>query len=215
MSHLLCLLRWNQFSLLVTRGSGASKHMTPSTDRMTNIQPHKGKVFIGDNSTIPIHSEGSLELLLDGKGGYLSSRVFYVPHLGFHLMSVSEICKLGMRVIFDEYTVSIQDKATGKEVKGGSVENGVYKLHAMSSILNSPVGDLWHYRFGHLNFDALWQAFRDQLVTGLPDVGARLRQCSSCLRGKQHREDIPLASSKRATELLDLVHSDLCGPMQT
>ena len=195
--------------------SGASKHMTPSTDRMTNIQPHKGKVFIGDNSTIPIHSEGSLELLLDGKGGYLSSRVFYVPQLGFHLMSVSEVCKLGMRVIFDEYTVSIQDKATGKEVRGGSVENGVYKLHAVSSISNSPVGDLWHYRFGHLNFDALRQAFRDQLVTGLPDVGARLRQCISCLRGKQHREAIPLAYSRRATELLELVHSDLCGPMQT
>ena len=37
-------------------------------------------------------------------------------------------------MIFDEYTVSIQDKATGKEVRGGSVENGVYKLHAMSSL---------------------------------------------------------------------------------
>ena len=44
--------------------------------------------------------------------------MFYVPQLGFHLMSVSEVCKLGMRVIFDEYTVSIQDKATGKVVRG-------------------------------------------------------------------------------------------------
>ena len=135
--------------------SGASKHMTPSTDQMKNLRPHIGKVYIGDNSTIPIHSEGSLEVLSDGKGGYLSSRVYYVPKLGYHLMSVSELCKLGMRVIFDEYTVSIQDKATGKEVRGGSVENGVYKLHAMSSVQNSPVGDLWHYRFGHMKNDAL------------------------------------------------------------
>lgn len=87
--------------------SDASKHMTPSTDRMTHLRPHVGKVYIGDNNTIPIHSEGSLEVLSDGKGGYLSSRVYYVPKLGYHLMSVSELCKLGMRVIFDEYTVSI------------------------------------------------------------------------------------------------------------
>ena len=80
-----------------------------------------------------------------------------MPKLGYHLMSVSELCKLGMRVIFDEYPVSIQDKATGKEVRGGSVENGVYKLHALSSIQNPPVGDLWHSPFGHMNNYALRQ----------------------------------------------------------
>ena len=85
----------------------------------------------------------------------------------------------------------------------------------MSSVQNSPVGDLWHYRFGHMNNDALRQAFRDNLVHGLPDVGARQRQCISCLRGKQHREAIPKVSTRRASELLELVHSDLCGPMQT
>ena len=65
-----------------------------------------------------------------------------------------------MRVIFDEYTISIKYKATGKEVKGGSVENGVYKLHATSSIKNSLIGDLWHYRFGHMKNDALRQGRR-------------------------------------------------------
>ena len=66
--------------------SGASKHMTPSKHLMTDLKSHKGGVIIGDNSVIPIHSEGSLEIIPDGKGGYLSSRVFYVPDLGYHLM---------------------------------------------------------------------------------------------------------------------------------
>ena len=95
------------------------------------------------------------------------------------------------------------------------VENGVYKLHAMSSVLNSPVADLWHYKFGNMNFDALRQAFRDQLVEGLPDVGARQRKCISCLHEKQHREAILKASNRHASELLKLVHSGPCGPMQT
>ena len=139
-----------------------------------------------------------------------------MPNLGYHLMSVSEVCKLGMRVIFDENTVSIQKKSSGKEVRGDSVENGVYKLHALSSVQNVPVGELWHYRFGHINVDALRQAFQDQfwwmvcqmLVHGNGNV-------FSCLRGKQHREAIPKVSSGRASELLELVHTDLCGPMQT
>lgn len=95
------------------------------------------------------------------------------------------------------------------------MENGVYKLHAMSSVQNSPVGDLWHYRFGHMNNDALRQAFQDRLVDGLPDVGARQRQCISRLHGKHHHEAIPKVSTRRASKLLELVHSDLCGPMQT
>ena len=114
--------------------SGASRHMTPSMDFMTDLEPRDGLVYTRDNFTIPVHSEGTLELLSDGKGGFISSRVSYVPKLGYHLMSVSELCKLGMRVIFEESTVSIQDKASGREVRRGSVENGVYKLDAIDSV---------------------------------------------------------------------------------
>ena len=94
--------------------SGASKHMTPSKHLMTDLKTHKGEVIIGDNFVIPIHSEGMLEIIKNGKGGYDSSQVFYVPNLGYHLMSVSELCKLGMRVVFDENTVSILEKFIGK-----------------------------------------------------------------------------------------------------
>lgn len=45
-------------------------------------------------------------------------------------MADSELRKLVIRVVFDEYTVSIQ----GNEVKGGSMEHGVYKLHGQSSV---------------------------------------------------------------------------------
>lgn len=68
---------------------------------------------------------------------------------------------------------------------------------------------------GTSDLDALRQAFRDQLVSGLPDGGARQGQCISCLLEKQHCEAIPKASTRCASELLELVHSDLCGPMQT
>lgn len=117
--------------------SGASKHMTPITDDMTDLRPHLGTVCIGDNSSIPIHSEGSLDVLPDGNGGFVSSKVYHVPQLGYHLLSVSELCHLGMKVVFEKYTVSIQDQLTGKEIRGGSLEHGVYKLHGLSSAKSS------------------------------------------------------------------------------
>ncbi|MCO5604027.1 hypothetical protein L7F22_058184 [Adiantum nelumboides] len=68
--------------------SGASRHMTPSKDGLQHLRPMQGKIFIGDNSTIPIQGVGSLPLIPDGKGGSHSSEVLYAPHLGYHLLSV-------------------------------------------------------------------------------------------------------------------------------
>ena len=39
--------------------------------------------------------------------------------------------------------------------------------------------------------------------------------CSSCQMGKQHKEPLPENSIWRASERLQLVHIDVCGPKQT
>jgi len=39
--------------------------------------------------------------------------------------------------------------------------------------------------------------------------------CEGCILGKQHRESFPSGKSIRAKAPLEIVHSDLCGPMQT
>ena len=52
------------------------------------------------------------------------------------------------------------------------------------------------------------------MVTGPPEVGVGQSTCTSCIKGKQHREPFPKQASRRAHEPLALVHIDLCGPMQ-
>ena len=50
-------------------------------------------------------------------------------------------------------------------------EGGIYRLKdisALSSYLFLSVGDLWHARFGHLNNEYLRQAFKKNMVLGLP-----------------------------------------------
>ena len=52
-----------------------------------------------------------------------------------------------------------------------------------------------------------------QMVDGFPIVEASKKVCSSCVIGKQHRDSFPKKSLWRATKLLQLVHSDICGPI--
>ena len=52
------------------------------------------------------------------------------------------------------------------------------------------------------------------MVRGLPLIKKPDSLCEGCILGKQHRESFPSGKSIRAKAPLEIVHSDLCGPMQ-
>jgi transposase InsO family protein len=51
------------------------------------------------------------------------------------------------------------------------------------------------------------------MVKGLPQIEESDERCVSCLAGKQHRDSIPKQANWRASAKLELVHSDICGPI--
>lgn len=53
------------------------------------------------------------------------------------------------------------------------------------------------------------------MVTGLPLLESSNQLCEACVLGKQHRDPFAVGKSRRATQPLQLVHSDICGPMET
>ena len=53
------------------------------------------------------------------------------------------------------------------------------------------------------------------MVKGLPLIEKSDILCEGYILGKQHREKFPSGKSIRAKAPLEIVHSDLCGPMQT
>ena len=69
----------------------------------------------------------------------------------------------------------------------------------------------WHSRLGHVGLSNLKQMVDKDMVIGMPRFGVEKETCITCLRGKQIRMSFPQASSYRATEVLELVHGDLCG----
>jgi hypothetical protein len=52
------------------------------------------------------------------------------------------------------------------------------------------------------------------MVKGLPIFKDQIPPCESCILGKHKRTNFP-QSSNQAKQHLELVHTELCGPMQT
>ncbi|CAL9021568.1 unnamed protein product [Prunus brigantina] len=53
------------------------------------------------------------------------------------------------------------------------------------------------------------------MVLGLPEIKATSHVCEGCTFGKHCREPFPKEATSRAASPLELVHTDVCGPMQT
>ena len=70
-------------------------------------------------------------------------------------------------------------------------------------------------RYGHLHFGGLELLQNKQMVKGLPSIEQPAGSCESCILGKHHREKFISRVSNRPKEPLELVHTDLCGQMQT
>lgn len=72
----------------------------------------------------------------------------------------------------------------------------------------------WHRRFGHLNYVGLKMLQDKEMVLGLPRLDNFGDVCEGCATGKAHREAFDKNEVWRASQPLELVHSDVYGPMQ-
>lgn len=66
---------------------------------------------------------------------------------------------------------------------------------------------------GHLYYASLQLLHKIDMVIGLPKITVKDGFCELCIMGKQHREPFLKKKSWRAKEKLELVHSDIYGPM--
>ena len=75
--------------------------------------------------------------------------------------------------------------------------------------------NLWNQRFSHLNLQDLMLLQRKGMVDGLPVFHSVQFDCDGCALGKMHREEFHLHVNRKERDILELVHTDICGPMQT
>ncbi|KAE8732649.1 hypothetical protein F3Y22_tig00001818pilonHSYRG00071 [Hibiscus syriacus] len=98
----------------------------------------------------------------------------------------------------------------GHRQNSGNQSNERARRHGTSL---SDQMQLWHFRYGHLGFGGLQTLKWKNMVVGLPQFSCPTNVCEECVLSKQHRESFPKGKSERARNLLEIVHSDICGPI--
>ncbi|CAG4978543.1 unnamed protein product [Colias eurytheme] len=139
-----------------------------------------------------------------------------LTYLATNLLSVSQLISKGNKVSFSDSSCSIYNK-NNELVATAILKNGVYKVNLENQeFLAASVvsGVTWHRRLGHINKDYLNQmktAVQGMSFDEKLDIGKS--SCATCCEGKQCR--LPFKStSHRSSDLLDIVHTDICGPME-
>jgi transposase InsO family protein len=117
--------------------------------------------------------------------------------------------------------MKIFHKEKGLIMETAMTHNRMFTVHArytpkelkcFSSLITDQT-DLWHCRYGHLSWNGLKVLQQKNMVKGLPSFKASQKICENCLVGRQHRDPFPKASMWRASNILQLVHADICGPI--
>ena len=203
--------------------TGATSHMTPHRLWIRNYVPYKVPIRLADNSVIYSEGMGSVlfQPLINGQlvRNVEFTRVLHVPGLQSNLLSVLYLTKhKGFSVHISSDTMKFERNTTvwftasinndNVAFLNGSTINLNKSVHLVSML---PLDlSLWHKRLGHHNYDDIQFMLRNNLVVGLV-LDSKVKPdpiCEPCLAGKMHANPF-LSSDNRATELLELIHSDV------
>jgi transposase InsO family protein len=196
--------------------SGATRHMCGNRSRIKNYQKLAVpvEVVLGDDRTMQAIGKGSLHVIaLDGTRLTLTN-VLYVPNVATGLFSISAVCDAGATDFsFTKHCCSM--RVAGKVINIGRRVGRLYKiaLPVQEAAYAAVSKERWHCRRGHINYKALDDDVKNGTVNGMDMMGGTPDACGYCEQGKATRRPMPVAATRRAHGVNDLVHSDLIGPM--
>ena len=213
--------------------SGVSQHLSCHRTQFTSYwrisKPQS--ITMADGTKIEAHGIG--DIVLETKVGVIKlTNVWHVPNIGASLISMARMVDSGFSVEFNRDTcfVMYADIRTELGYRKGSLYYltqdtveppsasmdqaliGLTTNQAPSATLK-----MWHRRLCYLTLDASTVWYLSSRVSGMQVRGkgeATAKICSICALGRQHKE-AHTKGREKATEILKIVHTDICGPMQT
>jgi hypothetical protein len=204
--------------------SGASSHMSCNKKWYTNFkETHNGvSIYLGDDRTHHIKGYIDIPVTLSNDIARHICNVVYVLGIKKKLISVFTIIDQNLKVEFFKNYCMVKDLLDQYKIVATRVrEGGLYKLdvtnkehHALTSA-TMPTESLWHQRYGHINHHDLFLLQKQNMVEGLPMLKNENVAYEGCSFGKMHRDEFPSNPDRKRRDVLDLVHTDVCGPMQT
>ncbi|GJW87365.1 retrovirus-related pol polyprotein from transposon TNT 1-94 [Tanacetum coccineum] len=165
------------------------------------------------------NGHGSAAVNIGHKEKYMRD-IRYAPYLAHNLLSVGQLMASGYPLKFDDGKCIIKNKATREFLAYAyMMKNIIIPLDFSTKMVlinkNLKESELWHLRYGHLKHKGFQLSKSKEMVFYLPSNVSLKQVCKGCVLGRQTRSLFQVRKSKRAEDLLELVHSDLCGPMRT
>ena len=218
--------------------SGASAHMTYDFDIFSSYEQFKSPepVVLGDGNKCFAIGTGTVILNVyanDSTSSELTlQNVLFVPKLNNNFFSVSAATAQGNSLVFERSCCWVYDRKKELVAKGES-KSKMFILRADTQVrvekqaINAACTassedemtatmDLWHRRLGHCGAGRLVHAVRKGLIRGvnLPKRGRlHMSFCEGCAQAKQTRKAFKPIGEVRTNDIMELVHSDVCGPM--
>jgi GAG-pre-integrase domain/Zinc knuckle len=200
--------------------SGASNHMCGHKHLFKEMRKvEDGHVSFGDASKVEVKGQGTVcYLQKDDLVGSIQD-VYYIPDLKTNILSMRQLMEKGYSVLMKDRVLHLKDKQGRLVARVEMGRNRMYKLNLRSvreKCLRVNVEDkvsLWHLRFGHLHHGGLKELAKKNMVHGLPDIDYEGKFCEECVLGKQARTSFQKKAEYRAKHTLELIHTDICGPI--
>ncbi|GBN82325.1 Retrovirus-related Pol polyprotein from transposon TNT 1-94 [Araneus ventricosus] len=202
--------------------SGASCHMAKDRVWFEKILPERKDIYLaGKDLKIICEGFGTVKAkTVSTKNGnpvnVTIENVSYVPQLRCNLLSVICLMDKCYKIKSDNNCVLIYDKSNKLITKAfknnGRLELYFEPLYNSECYFSNPSNsnyDIWHSRLCHLNAKYMLK-MKDYI--DIDDVNDF--KCKTCDISKITRKTHPNIDINQSSEILELIHADLCGPIQ-
>lgn len=197
--------------------SGCSHHMTHDINKLFNYQKQKNnKIRVANGEELSVHGGGNANVKISANTELALDNVLHVPELSMNLISVSKLIEKDYVMNFNKKgcIITKEDKQIVKCQDVGGIfelkENQDVTLNVTLS--SQDLSNLWHKRLAHLSKPYM-NKLRN-LVNGIEfQANDRIEPCIPCIEGKTCKKPFKNTGT-RANNILELVHSDICGPME-
>ncbi|KAL0551899.1 hypothetical protein IC582_010991 [Cucumis melo] len=198
--------------------SGASVHATSKREFFASYTPGDfGSVRMGNDGSTNVVGIGDVHLKNRNGSRLILKNVKHIPDIRMNLISTGKLDDEGFCNTFDN---GIWKLTKGSMViASGQKFSSLYYMDAkiidydINTVNDEANVELWHKRLSHMSEKGLKILTKKNHLHDLKSTP--LKRCPHCLAGKQTRVTFKSSQHSRKPNVLELVHSNVCGLMKT